>query len=203
MEWQLFRDSLHINYKSATCISQLTSTTICAQSYKDPPAIVVLCTQPVFIFYIMLFHRVASVILTPSRWTKKWSQEAGALPVPTSTYRLARILTNIGNNTTCHECTEIQNFFSFVCGEQQMHYKIILKPKYYTIWHPRCPTVLSCHGFNVFFFLGGGGVYETCRLYLSSSWSWPVSEIHELFPSQEFPIQTVFKLCATLISWRV
>jgi len=138
--------SVTYNLQSATFISQLPSTTICAQSYKDPPAIAIIHTQPVFMFYIILFHRVASVILTLSIWTKQWCQDAGALPMSTSTYKLARILSNISNNITCHESTEIQNFFSFICGEQQIHYKVILKLKYYTIWHPRCPRILSWHG---------------------------------------------------------
>ena len=41
---------LRVNYMSATLVSQLPSTTICAQCYKDPPAIVILRKQPVFIF---------------------------------------------------------------------------------------------------------------------------------------------------------
>lgn len=63
--------SVTYNLQSATFISQLPSTTICAQSYKDPPAIAIIHTQPVFMFYIILFHRVASVILTLSIWTKQ------------------------------------------------------------------------------------------------------------------------------------
>lgn len=57
---------MYVNYKSATFVSQLTPTTICAQSYKDPLAIIILHTQPVFIFHIILFLRVACVIVTLS-----------------------------------------------------------------------------------------------------------------------------------------
>lgn len=149
----------HINYKSATFISQLPSTTIYAQSCKDPPATVILRTQPVFIFCIILSHRVASVILTPSTRTKK-SDARKLAPYLCPLLRTDRLVLWATSVTTQLVMNLLKYRISSVslCGEQQIHYEIILNPKYYTIWHPRCLRVLSCHGFSVFFFLGLWGM---------------------------------------------